>query len=87
MLYAIDSGTDYLNDSLKEQFDVVLTLVLHHRNCEASPPVPAEAGMSCAVAAEVVGVVLDLEWAVIRREWEATTAIAGASGCTREAGA
>ena len=43
--------------------------------------------MSCAVAAEVVGVVLDLEWAVIRREWEATTAIAGTSGCTREAGA
>lgn len=83
--HPVDSGTDYLNDALKEQFDVRLIIGFHRRNCEASRSALAGA----ATPSEAEGVGAAVAWghgrAVRRRAWAATTGTAGTSDCAGEA--
>lgn len=83
--HPVDSGTDYLNDALKEQFDVRLIIGFHRRNCEASRSALAGA----ATPSEAEGVGAAVAWgrgrAVRRRAWAVTTGTAGTSDCAGEA--
>lgn len=83
--HPVDSGTDYLNDALKEQFDVRLIIGFHRRNCKASRSALAGA----ATPSEAEGVGAAVAWgrgrAVRRRAWAATTGTAGTSDCAGEA--
>lgn len=83
--HPVDSGTDYLNDALKEQFDVRVLIGLHRRNCEASRSALAGA----ATPSEAEGVGAAVAWgrgrAVRRRAWAGTTGTAGTSDCGGEA--
>lgn len=83
--HPVDSGTDYLNDALKEQFDVRVLIGFHRRNCEASRSALAGA----ATPSEAEGVGAAVAWgrgrAVRRRAWAATTGTAGTSDCAGEA--